>query len=98
MTKELVTIPEGIDLKQANDILKTRKIGKLPVVDKNGNLVSLLSRSDLKKNKNYPDSTKDKNKRLRVGAAVSTLEESRERVANLYESGCRCYCSRFGSR
>ena len=87
MTTNLVTVTQPVDLKEANQVLKAKKIGKLPIVDKNGFLVSLLSRSDLKKNKNYPNSTKDANKRLRVGAAVSTLLESKDRVVSLFEAG-----------
>ena len=87
MTQELITGMVGISLKDANNILKTSKKGKLPIVDKQGYLVALVSRSDLKKNKEFPDASKDHDKRLRVGAAVSTLPESRERVAALYDAG-----------
>jgi len=87
MTRELITGKVGISLKEANNILKTSKKGKLPIVDSNGHLVALVSRSDLKKNKEFPDASKDHNKRLLVGAAVSTLPESRDRVAALYEAG-----------
>jgi IMP dehydrogenase len=87
MTKNLITGNVGISLKEANNILKNSKIGKLPIVDKSGLLVALVSRSDLKKNKEFPDASKDHNKRLRVGAAVSTLPESRDRVSALYDAG-----------
>ncbi|TGK03706.1 IMP dehydrogenase [Leptospira selangorensis] len=87
MTTDVITGKAGITLKEANDIIKKEKIGKLPIIDKDGKLVSLVSRSDLKKNKEFPDSSKDENKRLRCGAAVSTLPESRDRVAALYEAG-----------
>ena len=49
MTQELITGMVGISLKDANNILKTSKKGKLPIVDKQGYLVALVSRSDLKK-------------------------------------------------
>ena len=87
MTKDLVTGQVGISLKEANNILRSKKIGKLPIVNKDGKLVALVSRSDLKKNKEFPDASKDSNKRLRVGAAVSTLPESRDRVAALVAAG-----------
>ena len=54
MTQELITGMVGISLKDANNILKTSKKGKLPIVDKQGYLVALVSRSDLKKNKEFP--------------------------------------------
>ena len=87
MTTNLVTAPVGISLKEANNILRVKKVGKLPIIDNEGKLVALVSRSDLKKNKEFPDSSKDHSKRLLVGAAVSTLPESRDRVAALYDAG-----------
>lgn len=87
MTTNLVTAPVGISLREANNILRVKKVGKLPIIDKDGKLVALVSRSDLKKNKEFPDSSKDHSKRLLVGAAVSTLPESRDRVAALYDAG-----------
>ncbi len=87
MTTELITAEEGISLKEANNILKTSKKGKLPIVDKQGRLIALICRSDLQKNKDFPFASKDNSKRLRVGAAVSTLLESRDRVAALSEVG-----------
>src|ERR1051326_2917020 len=53
MSTELVTAKTGITLQEANDILSKSKKGKLPIIDEAGNLVSLLSRSDLMKNLNY---------------------------------------------
>ncbi|HRG46634.1 MAG TPA: IMP dehydrogenase [Leptospiraceae bacterium] len=87
MTTNLVTAPVGISLKEANNILRVKKVGKLPIIDSEGKLVALVSRSDLKKNKEFPDSSKDHSKRLLVGAAVSTLPESRDRVSALYDAG-----------
>ncbi|MCC5815083.1 MAG: IMP dehydrogenase [Leptospira sp.] len=87
MTKELITAQKGISLLEANDILKKSKKGKLPIVDSQGLLVSLVSRSDIKKNRDFPFASKDESKRLRVGAAVSTLPESRDRVDELVKVG-----------
>ncbi len=87
MTSNLITAPMGISLYDANNILRVKKVGKLPIVDSSGKLVALVSRSDLKKNKEFPDASKDHSKRLLVGAAVSTLPESRERVEALNEAG-----------
>lgn len=87
MTKDLVTAREGVSLLEANDILKKSKKGKLPIVNAQGQLVSLVSRSDIKKNRDYPFASKDENKRLRVGAALSTLPESHDRVDELVKVG-----------
>ncbi|HRP68259.1 MAG TPA: IMP dehydrogenase [Turneriella sp.] len=87
MTTELVTAKKGISLVEANEILRKSKKGKLPIIDKEGRLVALMSRTDLKKNHEYPFSTKDEQKRLRVGAAVSTHPHDRERIDMLVARG-----------
>lgn len=87
MTQDLITAREGVSLLEANEILKKSKKGKLPIVNAKGHLVSLVSRSDIKKNRDYPFASKDENKRLRVGAAVSTLPESHDRVDELVKVG-----------
>jgi IMP dehydrogenase len=87
MSTNLVTAKEGVTLHEANQILKKSKMGKLPVVDDQFRLVSLLSRRDLLKNKEFPYSSKNRGKQLLVGAAVSTKPEDRERVEALVDAG-----------
>ncbi len=87
MTTQLVTAPAGISLAEGNKILKESKKGKLPLIDKNGRLVSLMSRTDLLKNEDFPCASKNKDKQLLVGAALSTREEDKERLAELVKAG-----------
>ncbi len=87
MTTELLTAHEGIHLKEANDILKKSKKGKLPIVDDRGNLVSLMCRNDLLKNREYPSASKDSRKQLMVGASISTQDEAKERMEELVKAG-----------
>ncbi|PSN65136.1 inosine-5'-monophosphate dehydrogenase-like protein [Corynespora cassiicola Philippines] len=88
MSTDLVTAPVGIDLKEANDILSKSKKGKLPIVDENGNLIALLSRSDLMKNLHYPLASKlPHSKQLISAAAIGTRPEDKNRLQKLVDAG-----------
>ncbi len=87
MTKDnLVTAPVGTTLTEAQAILGKHRIEKLPLVDKEGNLKGLITIKDIEKSIQYPNSAKDKNGRLLVGAAVGVGANFLDRVATLIDA------------
>lgn len=87
MTKDnLVTAPVGTTLKEAQAILGKHRIEKLPLVDKNFNLKGLITIKDIEKSIQYPNSAKDKNGRLLVGAAVGVGQNFLDRVSALVDA------------
>lgn len=93
MTKEnLITAPEGTDLKKAEQIFKKTKIEKLPVVDKSGRLIGLVTFSDILKLKSHPHAVKDSFGRLLVGAGVGITKDTMDRVSALYKVGVDVVC------
>ena len=88
MTKEnLVVTSQSTNLEEAADILQNHKIEKLPVVDKNGKLVGLVTYKDITKAKDKPNAAKDSLGRLRVAAGIGVTKDSLERARALVESG-----------
>ncbi len=88
MTREnLIIGEEGLGLDKAEDILQEFKIEKLPIVNKAGKLVGLVTYKDIIKRKFNPNSTKDSLGRLRVGAAVGNTADMIERLEALSKAG-----------
>jgi IMP dehydrogenase len=88
MTKEnLITAPEGTDLKKAQSILRNYKIEKLPVVNRKGILKGLITYRDILQVHNHPYSTKDSFGRLLVGAGVGITNDVSDRVYALQQVG-----------
>ncbi len=93
MTKEnLITAPEGTDLKKAELIFKKNKIEKLPVINKSGRLIGLVTFSDILKLKSHPHAVKDSFGRLLVGAGVGITHDVLDRVSALYKAGVDLIC------
>ena len=88
MTSEnLITAPEGTDLKKAQSILRKYKIEKLPVVNKKGILKGLITYRDILQVHNHPLSAKDQFGRLLVGAGVGITYDIMDRVYALQQVG-----------
>lgn len=83
----LVTTSQSTNLEEAAKILQTYKIEKLPVVDKDGRLVGLVTYKDITKAKNKPFACKDSLGRLRVAAGIGVTKDSMERADALVASG-----------
>lgn len=82
-----LTACEPISLGEALQKLVQSKKGKLPILNEDGELVALVTRSDLKKLKDFPNAAKDANRQLLVGAAVEPKVSEMERVQRLVEAG-----------
>lgn len=88
MTREnLVTVPDGVDLDEAQEILHRHRIEKLLVVDEHYRLKGLITVKDIEKKTRHPLACKDDRGHLRVGAAVGVGTDREERVEALVRSG-----------
>ncbi len=86
MTKDdLITVPEGTTLEEAEEILQKYKIEKLPVIDSNYVLRGLITFKDIQKKKQFPNAAKDAYGRLLVGAAVGVAKNTLKRVKKLVD-------------
>ncbi len=84
MTREkLITAPEGTTLEQAKKVLQKYKIEKLPIVDRNRQLMGLITIKDIQKAVEFPLSSLDEKKRLIAAAAVGLSDDLNERVEAL---------------
>ncbi len=86
-TGELITVPVGTTLNEAEKLLQQHRIEKLPVVDEDNILKGLITFKDIQKKKKHPNACKDSHGRLRVGAAVGVSLDSIERVSELIKAG-----------
>ncbi len=82
-SQNLITTTESTNLEKASEILQSYKIEKLPVVDKHGKLIGLVTYKDITKAKDKPLACKDDKGRLRVAAAVGVSGDSMERIEAL---------------
>lgn len=86
-SQNLITAEEGIDLEGAEEVLQEHKIEKLPIINKSGILMGLITYKDILKKKDKPNACKDEFGRLRVGAAVGVTGDIEERIDALVKAG-----------
>jgi len=85
-SKNLITVPVGTTLEEAQKILHIHKVEKLLVVDDDFNLKGLITVKDIQKTLKYPHACKDHLGRLRVGAALGTTPDTVDRATALVEA------------
>jgi IMP dehydrogenase len=88
--KDLVTATGGVTLDEAEKLLHKHKVEKLPLLDRRGRLVGLITSKDIMKRLQFPSATKDSKGRLRVAAAVGVKGDYLERAERLLEVGVDC--------
>ena len=87
MTKEnLITVPVGTTLEEAELILHKHRVEKLLVVNDHYELKGLITVKDIQKKLKYPNASKDNQGRLRVGAAIGATGDFLERAAALVQN------------
>lgn len=87
MTKEVITAPLHTNFDKAADILQQHRIEKLPVIDKNGKLVGLITYRDIIKLKERPNACKDSMGRLRVAAGIGFTKDMFDRIDAVISAG-----------
>ena len=90
--ENLITAPEGTDLKKAESIFRQNRIEKLPVINKEGKLIGLITYRDILQVTSYPNAVKDSYGRLLVGAAIGVTRDLLDRVSILQQVGVDVVC------
>jgi IMP dehydrogenase len=87
MSKDVVFAELGTTIEKAKDILHKNRIEKLPIIDKDKNIIGLITSKDILKMEEFPNASKDKKGRLLVGAAVGVKGDYLERTEALLDAG-----------
>ena len=91
--KNLITVPVGTTLEQAEEILHQHRVEKLLVVNDNYELKGLITVKDIQKKLKYPNASKDEKGRLRVAGAIGATGDFLERAAELIACASICWPS-----
>ena len=86
--KDLITVPEGTTLEDAEELLHHHRVEKLLVVNGGYELKGLITVKDIQKKLKYPNASKDEQGRLRVGSAIGATGDYLERAAELVRNRC----------
>ncbi len=89
--EQLISVPDGATLTEANDALWENKLNVIPVVDKNQRLAHLVFRKDYEAHREHPNELLDEQKRYIVGAGVNTRDYE-ERIPALVDAGADILC------
>jgi len=92
MTKNPVTVKEGVQIDEAKDLLHKHRIEKLLVVDRESRLKGLITVRDIEQAEAHPTAATDELGRLRVGAAVGVGTDREARIEALIAAGCDVIC------
>jgi IMP dehydrogenase len=92
MTKNPVTVKEGVGIEEAKDLLHKHRIEKLLVVDASGRLKGLITIRDIEQAEEHPTAVVDDFGRLRVGAAVGVGGDREQRIEAMIAVGCDVVC------
>jgi IMP dehydrogenase len=92
MTKNPVTVKEGVQIDEAKDLLHKHRIEKLLVIDGAGKLKGLITIRDIEQAEENPAAATDDLGRLRVGAAVGVGSDREQRIEALIAAGCDVVC------
>jgi IMP dehydrogenase len=87
MSKDVVFAELGTTIEKAKDILHSNRIEKLPIIDKDKQILGLITSKDILKMGEFPNASKDKKGRLLVGSAVGVKGDYLERTEALLEAG-----------
>ncbi|MGH6977753.1 MAG: IMP dehydrogenase, partial [Brevundimonas sp.] len=87
-TGDLITVREGAGREEARELLRTRKIERVIVVDEDYRAVGLITMKDIEKAQAFPSAAKDEQGRLLVGAASTIGDSGFERAMALADAGC----------
>jgi len=94
MTKKPTVGTEPITVRESMEKLHSARVGKLPIVDAEGKLVAMVSRTDFKQFRDLPNASRDSNRQLLCGAALSAEDTETElaRAGELLECGADVFC------